>query len=193
MSEMGVWSGAIVALGLIWGAVVLGGRTPTPSSEPHTANTTTQHDKPDCSLDAGSVAIQGKADPGLGNADQIPVVPIYRGYVPARVHLLACPSVDTCRLPDKMPVHLYTGVGPEPLHKHPMEPTILSRGRCMEFSWSGRADLFWPHAPEGVVRWAVVLDSDGSPKRPAGWRDDGRAYWASDVVYAGSEGSPTVH
>ena len=154
MGDYGAWLGAITGLVIVGAASMMGEATHSSTTETSAAPTdshipTPPEGKRFCNLDRGGVQIAGKVAPGLAKAHDVTNVPIYRSYVPARVHLLACPATDDCVLQRELPFHLFTGVGPEPLHKHEAPPTVLSRGRCIEFEWSGKAETFWPHAPEG--------------------------------------------
>lgn len=144
-----------------------------------------------CALDIGALSIDVRPDPGFGNPELKPVVPVLRTHMPARLKALVCPSTD-CTLPPSLEPAMWISTGDEwARSEQSLEP--LPRGRCRELQLQSTAGELWPDAEPGVVRWALVLGSPSSGTDLEAFRGVGGVVWMGDVVHAGVDGTPNVH
>jgi hypothetical protein len=146
-----------------------------------------------CSIDRSGLRMDARPDPGLSQPTELPVIPTYRTYMPARVQALVCPASEDCALPDQVPAALWVSTDRERYDRAPLEAQVVSRGRCVELRWDGKTAELWPDAEAGVVQWAVVVGTPSEPFEPRAWRVGGGVVWTGDVVHAGESGSPEVY
>ena len=158
-----------------------------PDRAPVAASTST------CPVNASNLSMDARPDPGLSLVRELPVIPTYRSYMPAKVQVLVCPKTQECALPAQVPASLWVATDYRSYTRAPADAEVVSRGRCVELRWAAKADALWPGADKGVVQWAVAVGEPAPPLDPTAWRAGGGLVWKGDVVYAGEDGSPEVY
>lgn len=147
-----------------------------------------------CAADAAGMRMETRPDPGLTDVKEVPVIPTFRSYMPAKVQALVCPiTQDACALPETVASSLWVATDYRTYRRADVQAEVISRGHCVELRWIEKAEVLWPDAEPGVVQWAVVVGSAPEALDPEAWRRGGGLMWRGDVVYAGQSGAPEVY